>query len=93
MTPVHFDVEAIVRARVSDLKEVFHKRYEADSAQINAVLCAGINNVGDDQNGAEILKEFADFQNAIYDHSKTHGHIGKGQEKNTLSIVPVIVPP
>ena len=90
---VHFEVEAVVGAKVRDLTKVFNKQYSRKEEPMDVVICCGINNVGENQAENAIVEEFKEFQNTIYDHSRTHKHIEKGFEKNTLSILPIIIPP
>ena len=89
---VHFEVEAVVGARVRDLTMVFKKRYWDKEEPMDVVICCGINNVGEKQAESDTLNEFATFQNEIYAHSATHKHIEKGHEKNTVSLLPIIIP-
>ena len=90
---VHFEVEAVVGARVRDLTDVFNKKYKDRPEPMDVVICSGINNVGEHQEEGETLKEFAAFQNAIYAHSIANYHISKGLDKNTVSLLPIIIPP
>lgn len=93
MTPTHFEVEAVVGARVRDLTRVLKNRFESKTDPMDVVLCAGINNVGDGQAEGDILKEFADFQQVIYEHSEKNNHIVDGLDRSTLSIIPILIPP
>ena len=79
---VHFEVEAVVGARVRDLTMVFNKQYSGKQEPMDVVICCGINNVGENQAESAIVEEFKDFQNTIFEHSRTHKHIEKGFEKN-----------
>ena len=72
IAPIHFEVEAIVGARVRDLTKVLKQRYSSKPAPMDVVICAGINNVGEGQAEADTLREFADLQNEIYDLSLIH---------------------
>ena len=49
--------------------------------------------MSENQSESETLKEFAKFQNTVYEHSVSHSHVSKGLDKNTLSILPIIIPP
>ena len=78
---VHFEVEAIVGGKVRDLTKVFKNIFGEKPAPLDAVLCCGINNVGERQSETDTLKKFADFQNTVYEHSTKHKHEDMGLGK------------
>ena len=89
----HFDVEAVVGVKVQDLVKVFKNSFGHKTEPMDVAIVGGINNVGERQPETDTLKEFANFQSIIYDHSIKHKHVDNGFGKNSVSISPILIPP
>ena len=70
----HFEMECIVGARVRDLTRALKRNYLYLSSRLEIIVVAGINNVGEGQDSAEIVKEIQELKTCVLEHSEEHSH-------------------
>ena len=70
----HFEMEAIVGGRVHDLTRALDKLYLDKPNRLEIVVVATINNVGDGQSAASIMKDINYMQKLVSEHSVLYNH-------------------
>ena len=70
----HMEIECVVGGRIRDLTRALLMLYLKHPERIEAVLIAGINNIGERQPVPDIIEELWEMKDTLRAHSELNGH-------------------